>query len=100
MEGDLMADFFCGSGTLAAVAAQKNQRFVCTDISSLAVANALKQPLQAGYPVCLSLLSSSPEICDRPAALDFVSSAAAGGVFRARCCGARKQKRKPHRGGE
>ena len=92
-EGDLTADFFCGSGTLAAVAAQKNRRFVCTDISSLAVANALKRPLQAGYSVCLSLLSSSPEICDRPAALDSVSSAAAGGVFRASDAAVRGSKR-------
>ena len=96
-EGDLTADFFCGSGTLAAVAAQKNRRFVCTDISSLAVANALKRPLQAGYPVCLSLLSSSPEICDRPAALDSVSSAAAGGVFRASDAAVRGSKKRENR---
>ena len=96
-EGDLTADFFCGSGTLAAVAAQKNRRFVCTDISSLAVANALKRPLQAGYSVCLSLLSSSPEICDRPAALDSVSSAAAGGVFRASDAAVRGSKKRENR---
>ncbi len=57
-EGDLTADFFCGSGTLAAVAAKKGRRFICTDISSLAVANGLKRPLKAGCRCCLSPGSS------------------------------------------
>ena len=45
-EGDLAADFFCGSGTLAAAAAKAGRRFICTDISSMAVANAIKRPLK------------------------------------------------------
>ena len=40
-EGDLCADFFCGSGTLAAVCARLGRRFICCDQSPLAVATAL-----------------------------------------------------------
>lgn len=42
-EGDLCADFFCGSGTLAAVAEKTGRRWVCCDGSSLAVSAALKR---------------------------------------------------------
>ena len=45
-EGDLTADFFCGSGTLAAAAARLGRRYICTDISSMAVSNAMKRPLK------------------------------------------------------
>ncbi|MHA1149821.1 MAG: site-specific DNA-methyltransferase [Promethearchaeota archaeon] len=31
-EGDLVADFFCGSGTMAVVAEKLNRRWICTDL--------------------------------------------------------------------
>lgn len=49
-EGDLCADFYCGSGTLAASALRLGRRFLCVDRTKLAVANAMKRPLQAGNP--------------------------------------------------
>ena len=36
-EGDLCADFFCGSGTLAAAAQKMNRRWICCDQGKLAV---------------------------------------------------------------
>lgn len=42
-EGDLCADFFCGSGTLAAVAEKTGRRWVCCDGSSLAVEGTIKR---------------------------------------------------------
>lgn len=40
-EGDLCADFFCGSGTLAAVAASRNRRFIACDAGELAVESTI-----------------------------------------------------------
>ena len=37
-EGDLVADFFCGSGTTAVVAAKEGRRFLTADSSELAIA--------------------------------------------------------------
>ncbi len=54
-EGDLTADFFCGSGTLAAAALKTGRRFLCTDISSLAAANAMKRPLRQSCDFALKL---------------------------------------------
>lgn len=42
-EGDLCADFFCGSGTLAAVAAAKKRRFIVCDSGRLAVENTISR---------------------------------------------------------
>lgn len=39
-DGDICADFFSGSGTLAAVAAETGRRFIACDIGSLAVETA------------------------------------------------------------
>jgi len=36
-EGDIVADFFCGSGTLAAVAEKLGRRWVCCDMSKYAI---------------------------------------------------------------
>lgn len=36
-EGDICADFFCGSGTLAAAAGKMNRRWICCDTGKLAV---------------------------------------------------------------
>ena len=40
-ENDICADFFCGSGTLPAVAVRKGRRFVACDNGSLAVENTI-----------------------------------------------------------
>ena len=42
-EGDLCADFFCGSGTLAAVAQRMNRRWICCDSGKLAAEGTLKR---------------------------------------------------------
>lgn len=39
-EGDLCADFFCGSGTLAAVAQRMNRRWICCDHGRMAAETA------------------------------------------------------------
>lgn len=46
-EGDLCADFFCGSGTLAAAADKMGRRWISCDGSPLAVSASLKR-LQSG----------------------------------------------------
>lgn len=45
-EGDLCGDFFCGSGTLAAVAQKMNRRWICCDQGRLAVASAYRRILE------------------------------------------------------
>lgn len=45
-EGDLCGDFFCGSGTLAAVAQKMNRRWICCDQGRLAVASAYQRVLE------------------------------------------------------
>jgi len=42
-EGDLCADFFCGSGTLAAAADRMNRRWISCDFGKLAVINSHKR---------------------------------------------------------
>ncbi len=42
-EGDLCADFFCGSGTLSAVADRMGRRWICCDLGDLAAVNTHKR---------------------------------------------------------
>lgn len=42
-EGDLVADFFCGSGTCGAVAEKMHRRWICCDAGALAVANVRRR---------------------------------------------------------
>ncbi len=42
-EGDLCADFFCGSGTLAATAAKLGRRFIACDMGTLAYESTLRR---------------------------------------------------------
>lgn len=44
-EGDLVADFFCGSGTLPAVAEKLGRKWIATDISKLAIHTTRKRLL-------------------------------------------------------
>ena len=42
-EGDIVGDFFCGSGTLAATAEKLGRKWLCCDSSPVAVASCLKR---------------------------------------------------------
>ena len=52
-EGDLCADFFCGSGTLAATCEKMGRKWICCDGSSLAVSSTIKRlyPKEASVKV-------------------------------------------------
>ena len=42
-EGDLVADFFCGSGTTATVAEQLGRKWICTDLGKFAIHTTRKR---------------------------------------------------------
>ena len=42
-EGDLIADFFCGSGTMAAVAEKLGRKWICTDLGKFAIHTTRKR---------------------------------------------------------
>ena len=42
-EGDLVADFFCGSGTLAAVAEKLGRKWICADLGKFAIHTTRKR---------------------------------------------------------
>ena len=42
-EGDLVADFFCGSGTIAAVAEKLGRKWICTDLGKFAIHTTRKR---------------------------------------------------------
>jgi len=42
-EGDLIADFFCGSGTTAAVAEKLDRKWICTDLGKFAIHTTRKR---------------------------------------------------------
>ncbi len=42
-EGDIIGDFFCGSGTLAAAASKLGRKWLCCDSSPVAIASCLKR---------------------------------------------------------
>jgi DNA modification methylase len=44
--GDLVADFFCGSGTTAAVAEKLGRKWICTDLGKFAVHTTRKRMIQ------------------------------------------------------
>jgi site-specific DNA-methyltransferase (adenine-specific)/adenine-specific DNA-methyltransferase len=45
-EGDLVADFFCGSGTTAAVAEKLGRKWICTDLGKCAIHTTRKRLIQ------------------------------------------------------
>ena len=47
-EGDLCADFFCGSGTLAATAQQMGRKWIACDAGRLAIAETEKRMWNLG----------------------------------------------------
>ena len=46
-ESDLVADFFCGSGTTAAVAEKLGRKWICTDLGKFAIHTTRKRLIQA-----------------------------------------------------
>ncbi len=44
--GDLVADFFCGSGTTAAVAEKLGRKWICTDLGKFAIHTTRKRMIQ------------------------------------------------------
>jgi adenine-specific DNA-methyltransferase len=42
-ENDIVADFFCGSGTMAAVAEKLNRKWICTDLGKFAIHTTRKR---------------------------------------------------------
>lgn len=42
-EGDLVADFFCGSGTMASVAEKLGRKWICTDLGKFAIHTTRKR---------------------------------------------------------
>ena len=42
-DGDLVADFFCGSGTTAAVAEKKNRKWICSDLGKFSIHTCRKR---------------------------------------------------------
>jgi len=53
--GDIVADFFCGSGTLAAVAEKLGRRWVCCDMSKYAIHVTRKRLLDIGNSKALGI---------------------------------------------
>jgi len=47
-EGDIVADFFCGSGTLGAAAGKLSRQWICCDEGKLAVSASMKRLIRAG----------------------------------------------------
>jgi site-specific DNA-methyltransferase (adenine-specific)/adenine-specific DNA-methyltransferase len=45
-EGDLVADFFCGSGTTAAVAEKLGRKWICTELGKFAIHTTRKRLIQ------------------------------------------------------
>jgi len=45
-EGDFVADFFCGSGTTAAVAEKLGRKWICTDLGKFAIHTTRKRLIQ------------------------------------------------------
>jgi len=45
-EGDLVADFFCGSGTTAAMAEKLGRKWICTDLGKFAIHTTRKRLIQ------------------------------------------------------
>jgi hypothetical protein len=70
--GDLIADFFSGSGTTAVVAERLGRRFVCNDVKWRAVHTTRSRLVKAaGKPFTLKLLSEIPSQVNSPDGADF-----------------------------
>ena len=70
-EGDICADFFCGSGTLAAVAQKMGRRWISCDGSPLAVSASVKRLQDGGFPICVMEDMSDKRSCLGEAQISF-----------------------------
>ena len=64
--GDLVADFFCGSGTTPAVAARLGRRFIASDAASHAIQTTRKRLTVSGAAFSLERDSISPAAWTKP----------------------------------
>ncbi len=64
--GDLVADFFCGSGTTPAVAARLGRRFLASDAASHAIQTTRKRLTVSGAAFSLERDSVSPAAWTKP----------------------------------
>jgi DNA modification methylase len=61
--GDVVADFFCGSGTTAVVAARQGRKFIASDVSFRAIHTTRSRLISAGTPLfMLQTLKGGPGI--------------------------------------
>jgi DNA modification methylase len=67
--GDLVADFFCGAGTLPVVAQEMGRRWIACDVSEIAIHTARKRLLEAGAAFDLGRWSPRETSADRPGRL-------------------------------
>ncbi|MBR2779486.1 MAG: site-specific DNA-methyltransferase [Firmicutes bacterium] len=74
-EGDLCADFYCGSGTLAASALRLGRHFLCVDQTRLAVSNAMKRPLRDGHAFLLRQGAAQDDVNEDPVVNGFLDGA-------------------------
>ncbi len=61
--GSLVADFFCGSGTLPVVASRLGRRYLCGDITRRAIFTTRSRLVQAGaapFQICHALGGANP----------------------------------------
>lgn len=65
-EGDICADFFCGSGTLGAAAGKLGRRWICCDDGPLAVATAMKRLSKQGQTMKLVRSGDFDKPCGTP----------------------------------
>jgi DNA modification methylase len=71
---DWVADFFCGSGTTAVVAARLGRRFIASDLRFQAVHTTRTRLIKAGSPVfTIKQLKGSGQVLDDPHLKDSIS---------------------------
>ena len=70
-EGDVVADFFCGSGTLGAAAGKLGRKWICCDEGRLAIAASTKRLVKAGQEMTVV---KSPEIAVAEDSAKFVEN--------------------------
>lgn len=68
-EGDVVADFFCGCGTLGAAAGKLDRRWICCDEGKLAISASMKRLIRAGQEMTLL---KTEELAEKEASRHFV----------------------------
>ena len=62
-EGDLVADFFCGSGTTAAVAEKLGRKWIATDLGKFGIHTTRKRLIQVQRELKAADETSAPSRC-------------------------------------